>query len=138
MKDGFLRIPNTLRYSSEFTLTEKWLLASIGSWNDGCKVTQSALAEELGVTRQWVNVMIKKLKELGAIEIETEESGQKTMKLTCQFSRQYMSTESTKGVNSVDKGCQLSGQRTHYINNKENRKNKENGATAPKRQTLHL
>jgi biotin operon repressor len=135
---GFLRIPNTLRYSSEFTLIEKWLLAVIGSWADGCRVTQSALAEELGVTRQWVNVMIRSLKERGAIEIETAESGQKIMRLTCQFSRQYMSTKLTRGVNSVDKGCQLSGQQPHYINNKDNRKKKENGATAPKPRTLNL
>lgn len=129
---GFLRIPNTLRYSDEFTLTEKWLLAVIGSWTDGCRVTQSALADELGVTRQWVNVMIRNLKERGAIDIETTESGQKIMRLTCQFSRQYMSTKLTKGVNSVDKGCQVSLQPPHYINNKDNRKKKENGATAPK------
>lgn len=129
---GFLRIPNTLRYSEEFTLTEKWLLAVIGSWTDGCRVTQSALADELGVTRQWVNVMIRNLKERGAIDIETTESGQKIMRLTCQFSRQYMSTKLTKGVNSVDKGCQVSLQLPHYINNKDNRKKKENGAPAPK------
>lgn len=130
--NGFLRIPNNLRYSGEFTLTEKWLLAVIGSWTDGCRVTQSALADELGVTRQWVNVIIRNLKERGAIDIETTESGQKIMRLTCQFSRQYMSTKLTKGVNSVDKGCQFSLQPPHYINNKDNRKKKENGATAPK------
>lgn len=135
---GFLRIPNTLRYSNEFTLTEKWLLAVIGSWTDGYRGTQTALAEELGITRQWVNMMIRSLKERGAIEIDTAQSGQKIMKLTCQFSRQYMSTQLTKGVNLVDNGCQLSLQTPHYINNKDNRKKKENGATAPKHPTFNF
>lgn len=129
---GFLRIPNTLRYSSEFTLTEKWLLAVIGSWSDGCRVPQAQLAAELGVTPRWLIEIIKGLKERGAITSVRESGNANVMRLTSEFSSQYMCTQFTSNVKSVHNSSEFSSQPPHYINNKDNRKKKENGATAPK------
>jgi DNA-binding MarR family transcriptional regulator len=129
---GFLRIPNTLRYSSEFTLIEKWLLAVIGSWADGCRVPQAQLAAELGVTPRWLIEIIKSLKERGAITSERESGNANVMRLTSEFSSRYMCSQFTSNVNSVHISSEVSSQLPHYINNKDNRKKKENGATAPK------
>ena len=129
---GFLRIPNTLRYSDEFTLTEKWLLAVIGSWTDGCRVSQASLAAELGITTRWLIEMIKGLKKRGAIVVERDGRNSNVMRLTSEFSSRYMCSQFTSNVNSVHISSEVSSQPPHYINNKDNRKKKENGATAPK------
>jgi len=145
---GYLRIPNALRYSSEFTLTEKWLIASVGSWADGYKGTYVALAAELGMTQRWVISLVNSLEERGWLEVERGWGN--TLKLTPECAAAFFDkvnsvhqegelssprrgSKFTKKVNSVHQEGELSSPHIKNIknNNKEKEKEKENGAGAP-------
>ena len=73
--DGFMKIPNDIRYSTELTPTEKMLLGEIGSWADdeGWSTTTSAyLAGVMGFTPRRAKQMIADLAARGWLDVDRQ------------------------------------------------------------------
>ena len=71
-----------------------------------CWPSQSRIASDCGLTRQWVNAQVKALAKLGLIECKQaiDEHGQHANRyfLRCQQNGHPVSTQATPPVNSVD------------------------------------
>lgn len=73
--DGFMKIPNDIRYSTELTPTEKMLLGEIGSWADDegwSTATSAYLAGVMGFTPRRAKQMIADLAARGWLGVDRQ------------------------------------------------------------------
>lgn len=102
-KPKCVSVPLHILWDDRLSSTEKLLWADINTF-DVCFKSQSTMAKQFGVSRQWVNKCLKKMVELGYIEVV--ESTDSVNIIRAIMDAPGVSTD-TKGVSTkVDRGCQ--------------------------------
>ena len=84
--DGFMKIPNDIRYSTELTPTEKMLLGEIGSWADDegwSTATSAYLAGVMGFTPRRAKQMIADLAARGWLDVDRQPNSRR-LKVTAK------------------------------------------------------
>ncbi len=84
--DGFMKIPNDIRYSTELTPTEKMLLGEIGCWADDegwSTVTSAYLAGVMGFTPRRAKQMIADLAARGWLDVDRQPNSRR-LKVTAK------------------------------------------------------
>lgn len=102
-KPKCVSIPLHILWDDRLSSTEKLLWADINTFDSYFK-SQSTMAKQFGVSRQWINKCLKKMVELGYIEIV--ESTDSVNIIRAIMDVPGVSTNGNKVSTKVDRGCQ--------------------------------
>ena len=102
-KPKCVSIPLHILWDERLSSTEKLLWADINTFDVYFK-SQSTMAKQFGVSRQWINKCLKKMAELGYIEIV--ESTDSVNIIRAVMDVPGVSTNHNQVSTKVDRGCQ--------------------------------
>jgi len=127
---GFLKIPNDIRFAKGLSTNERWLLSLLHSYqkqSGWCVISNETLADEIGISKRCVIYMIQRLESLNLVEIShkgkeryMKANLEEVRKLGAKSSPKESKNCTSKGAKSAPTGCKICTpkvQNIHPINN---------------------